>query len=394
MVDLDGITCRVCIKMMLMLTGIHGQYTSGGGRFQSSAYGGSDIFRADSLNFESAMNSLLARSRYGSSMPLYQPGAYGSGGDSYRRTWSLDPARDGAAGGGRGRMPVKRPAGRPVVEEKKSGPTTRGNARVGATNTRSSGGKPEERKVTRIATPTLESLMKLDSNKDAFVGLKYITEMITEIDGQRTTYTYKCSLCSKNNCSPTEMFQHIISKDHRRNYIKDNALEDVDDKDLPKRAAAIEKVHGRGKWKVVHETKGLKRFDKSAFVTKKKKTGKAGGDIEVVDVKDPDLQDGDIVVDELTAAQVNEDIPNPKFVVLQYFDQLLAKDFSIETDTEAMVVDSIIHKLDAALFTYSKKAPKVVDEVAEASEEGEDNKNGATSTTETEVKGHVAPMEA
>lgn len=351
------------------------------------------------LNFESAMNSLISRGRYGAggSMPLYQAGGYGNA-DSYRRTWSLDPARGGA---GVRREPVKRPAagnGRPnIPEEPRRGPATRGgNARPGATNTRSSTGasptkvsKPDiPVRVTKIAIPTLENILKLSGNKEAIIGLEFITETINEMDGEVQSYHYKCTICEVGNKSPSQMLGHIISKEHRREYIKAKGLEEVEDKDLTKRAAAIEQVHGRGKWRTVRESKGLKKMDKSAFVVKKKKGGKAGGDVEMIDVekdnKDPQLRDGDIVVDELTAAQVNEDVPDPKFFVLQVFDQLVGKDFSVESETEAMIVDSIIQKLDAALFAYSKKAPKVVDEVAEGEGE-EENKNGNTEPVE-EVK--------
>lgn len=370
-----------------------------GDRFRASDYPLGGLGLSD-LNFESAMNSLLSRSRYGTtgSMPLYQPGGYG---DSYRRTWSLDPARAGAGA----RQPAKRPAagvGRSnITDEPRRGPVTRGNARPGATNTRSSTGasptklsKPLEA-VTKIAIPNLENLLKLSGNKEAIIGLKFIVETINEVEGEIQSCTYKCQLCSVNNKSPAQILSHIIDKNHRMAYIKDQGLEEVEDKDLPKRAAAIEAVHGRGKWTTNRESKGLKKFDKSAFVVKKKKGGKAGGDVEMVDVernnKDPQLRDGDVVVDELTPAQVNEDVPDPKFFVLQVFDQLVGKDFSVESETEAMIVDSIIQKLDTALFTYSKKAPKVVDEVAEGEDE---NKNGnSLPVGESEVKDE-ATMEA
>ena len=336
------------------------------------------------------MNSLLSRSRYGATMPLYQPGGYGAN----RRTWSLDPPPRGAAAA---RPPAKRPAERPAVrdnfpEEPRRGPNTRGNARAGATNTRSSTGVSAE--PVKVAIPCLENLLKLSGNKEAIIGLKYIVETAFEENGATQSYSYKCTLCGKDKCTPPAILQHVISNDHRRNYIKELKLEAVEDRDLAKRAGAIEAVHGRGKWETVTDCKGLKKFDKSAFFVKRKKGGNAaGGDVEMVDVekgnKDPQLRDGDVVIDELTAAQVAEEAIDPKNFVLNCFDQLLSKDFKVESDEEATLVDSIIQKLDAALFGYSKIQPKVDNE--------EENKNGNSENNESVESGAVkneAVMEA
>jgi len=49
-------------------------------------------------------------------------------------------------------------------------------------------------------------------------------------------------------------------------------------------------------------------------------------------------------------------VSNPKFFVLKQIDKLLDDDFAIANETEAMVVDSIIRKMDRALAQFVELA--------------------------------------
>jgi len=202
-------------------------------------------------------------------------------------------------------------------------------------------------------------------NNEPIIGLKHVTEIITEANDKRS-YIYKCDLCATQG-QASKMVGHVVTAEHRKNYIKKYNLEEVPDKELSKRAAAIELVHGRGEWIVKKEVKGFQKMDKSAFLAKPKKRA-AGADVEMADLDEAPkkknlLRPGEVVVEELQLVDSDdEEEGDPKFYVLQCFDELLEKDFSIKTDIEAMMVDSIIKKLDKALFDFVNKDKKPGDE--------------------------------
>jgi hypothetical protein len=203
---------------------------------------------------------------------------------------------------------------------------------------------------------SLSDQLKQMGSDEPVIGLKYVTEFPNSSAG---TFSYKCDLCDVSG-NASKMAEHITSKVHRRNYITDNKLEEVADKDLEKRAAAIETVHGRGEWSVAKEEPGFQRIDKSQFFKKVKK----GNDVDMADVSEAKnssgLTKGDVVVDELVIGDDDDDEPdpesNPKFFVLKQIDKLLDEDFVISNESEAMVVDSIIRKMDRSLAQFVELA--------------------------------------
>lgn len=214
-----------------------------------------------------------------------------------------------------------------------------------------------KRPATGAKAPNQQSLsdeLKRMGSDEPVIGLKHVTEIPSN-----GSFSYKCDLCAVSG-NASKMADHITSKVHRRNYIKEHKLEEVADKDLEKRAAAIETVHGRGEWSVAKEEPGFQRLDKSQFFKKVKKTH----DVDMADVSEAKsssgLAKGDVVVDELVIGDDDDDDAdpesNPKFFVLKQIDKLLDDDFVINNESEAMVVDSIIRKMDRSLAHFVELA--------------------------------------
>ena len=200
---------------------------------------------------------------------------------------------------------------------------------------------------------SLTDYLKQMGSDEPIIGLKHVKEFV---DDQKKTFRYECTMCTEKG-SAAKMGEHVTSKMHRKNYIKEHNLEEVPDKDLSKRAAAIEMVHGRGEWSVEkEEPKGLVTIDKSHLVKKIKKTK----DVDMLDLTADDdktdasgLKKDDVIVDELIITDEDEEVEaNPKFFVLKQIDKLLDDEFAIASETEAMVVDSIIRKMDRALALF------------------------------------------
>jgi len=199
---------------------------------------------------------------------------------------------------------------------------------------------------------TLTQHLKIIALDQPIIGLKHVVETILEHgEGRKATYQYDCELCGIKKATAGKLASHLVTKEHRRNYIKHHKLEEVDDKQLEKRAEAIQSVHGRGEWTVKKEAGEFIRLDKSAFLKKASK----GGDVEMTDVseKTGGLKEGDVVVEELVIDD-DEDEVNPKLFVLQAVEKLLDENYKIDDDDEAAVVDQIIQKLDQALAEFVK----------------------------------------
>ena len=204
---------------------------------------------------------------------------------------------------------------------------------------------------------SLSDYLKQIGSDEPVIGLKHVTEY----PSANGTFSYTCEMC-KFTGNASKVGDHITSNAHRRNYIAEHKLEEVADKDLAKRAAAIETVHGRGEWSVSKEALGFVKQDKSKFFKKVKKTN----DVDMQDLTGDDdvsasgLKKGDVVIDEFTIEDDDPNEPdpetNPKFFVLKQIDKLLDDDFSIANEIEAMVVDSIIRKMDRSLAQFVELA--------------------------------------
>ena len=189
-------------------------------------------------------------------------------------------------------------------------------------------------------TVSLSQILKNSTNNGAIIGLKYVVENIYEHPDGSVTYSYSCSLCKENKLTAEDLVNHVMSNQHRKAYITDNNLEEVEENQLAKRAEAINAVHGRGTWTVKKDlAPGLRTIDKSHLLKKVSKKDKEKEiEIETVDI---------------TNEQEDE---NPRLFVLKQIDLILdAEDLNIANDVEAGVIESIIQKMQRAMDEYNRK---------------------------------------
>ncbi|KAI1303048.1 hypothetical protein HDE_02421 [Halotydeus destructor] len=188
------------------------------------------------------------------------------------------------------------------------------------------------------------------------IGLKFITEFITEYDDGKSTFFYRCNLCEYSG-EARQIMLHILDYNHRSKYIDNFKLEPANDKkDIERRAAAIETVHGRGQWVIEKEKKAYV----PPSVVKQAITGSAiahkNGDVEMKEVPDePKLLKGEKIVEEIIDDSDDEAFPDPKFFVLSYINDLVSSDFTINSETELEVVDSIITQMRKAVVAFQGK---------------------------------------
>lgn len=223
--------------------------------------------------------------------------------------------------------------------------------------------------ITNAKTLALQ-IKRLEGCNEPIIGLKFVTEFLTEYDDGQSVHYYRCNLCEVSGDAPN-IIKHIIDYPHRTKYIDHFKLEPANDKkDIARRAAAIETVHGRGQWIVEKEKKVFVPAEATkkrphVAVAPKPSTSAAAQDVEMTDVekKKPkvepstpktvadDLREGEIVIDEA----ISEDAPDAKLFVLTHLNGLVSKDFRVRSETELAIVDSIITHMRKAVVLYQKR---------------------------------------
>jgi hypothetical protein len=227
---------------------------------------------------------------------------------------------------------------------------------------------------------TLSLQLKRLNKALAVVGLKYITEFITEYDDGKSIHFYRCNLCESSGEAPVIM-KHILDYNHRIKYIQEFGLDPPATKsEMEKKAGAIEQVHGQGKWKIEKEKKTFvtpAQMMRTLRGTDKESTRrgpppkdcglaewnwhKAANTRDVEMKEEPKagpsgrngadsakLRGGDVVVDEIGG----EESFDAKLYVLGYLNDLVSQDFEITSETELGLVDGIITRMRTAVIKY------------------------------------------